>query len=197
MKEVGKSSPLPSVLTVEARGMSEATKTILNPAIRFKDGGPSWSNSSPPLPLLSPVPTVVPNCHVCTEAAGLLLSPHHTPLPAQDHPTPEDVVSCSLSLVRLGAASPPRSSLKPRRVLSPVPLSKQSAAAFGTNTRVKSWQPRRILAHCVWGQERGGRAGGRLCGGGGGWVGGAWRDFPSLDPSYPLRCTLLNHPEAQ
>lgn len=57
--------------------------------------------------------------------------------------------------------------------LSPVLLSKQSAPAFGPDTRVKSWQHRTILAHCVWSrkEEAGLGEDSQSLGGGG----GAWR----------------------
>lgn len=82
---------------------------------------------------------------------------------------------------RLGAASPAALLFEAGMCLSPVLLSKQWASAFGRDSRVKSWQPLEDPASLCWEQERGGGAGGRLAvfrrGGG-----GAWRDFPGLDP---------------
>lgn len=122
MKEVGKLGLLPSALTVEARGMSEVTKTILNPAIRFKDGSPSRGSSSRRRSLLLQSSSKQQQLsHVRTEAAGsfcfvLFCSCSGS---VQFQKMSEKGGSCSQSVECLGAASPPRSSLKPGRVSVP------------------------------------------------------------------------------
>lgn len=72
MKEAGTLSLLPppphTELTVEARGMSGVTKTILNPAIRFKDGDPSRGKQL--LPVVHPSAEL---SHVRTEATDCFL----------------------------------------------------------------------------------------------------------------------------
>lgn len=155
MKEVGKLRLLPSALTVEARGMSEVTKTILNPASRFKDGSPSWGSSSRRCSLLLQSSSKQQQLsHVRTEAAGsfrfffLLL--------LRICPVPEDVRKGRSLLTERGVSGcrvPAALLFEAGTCLSPVLLSKQSATAFPTDTGVKSWQPRRILSHCVRGRK--------------------------------------------
>lgn len=198
MKEVGKLGLLPSALTVEARGMSEVTKTILNPAIRFKDGSPSWGSSSRRCSLL--LQSSSKQQHSATSAQKLpdlfvfLLL-------LRICPVPEDVRKRRFLLTERGVSGcrvPAALLFEAGTCLSPVLLSKQSATAFPTDTGVKSWQPRRILSHCVRGSKEEAGLGEDL---GGGWSleGLPWfrPPPPSYHPSFPSCCKLLNHPEAK
>lgn len=168
-KEVGELGPLPSALTVEARGMSEVTKTILNPAIRFKDGGPSWGSGSRRRSLLLrssfQAATTRPRPHrSCRIFLFFFLPP--APGSVQLQKMSEKGGSCSQERGASGCRRVPAALLFEAGTSQSRPAVQTVGDCISNGHRGEVMATQEDPVSLCSGQERGGRAGGRLGGGG-------------------------------